>query len=287
MKPLGPVHGDQGGFTLVELLVTMAVLGLVLAAVFGVYMTGTTIGLTGENKAEAQQAARAAALMEEDVRLLGLGCPSAGCPPPAVAPLAGCPPPAQGQIICATPTAAAFWADLTNTSTTLTLNVNVGDTVLNVTAPGGFAVGDTVYLNNGTQFARHTVAAISNNNKTITVNPAIACPPPAPGTACTAPAPLAFPQGAQVGRARLIIYSWNAVTQTLSKDPGDGTGLQPLATGIQAFQLTYFDTSESQILPPINLANIRRIGITLTAQSAAALNRGTFTINSSVRPRNL
>ncbi len=52
-------------------------------------------------------------------------------------------------------------------------------------------------------------------------------------------------------------------------------------------QLTYFDTSESQILPPINLANIRRIGITLTAQSAAALNRGTFTINSSVRPRNL
>lgn len=197
------------------------------------------------------------------------------------------------MITAATPTAITFWADLTNTSTIISCpppaicNVNVGAIVLNVGAPGGFAVGDAVYLINGAQFARHTVGAIGP--ATITVNPAVACPPPAPSTSCP-PAPLAYPQGAQVGRPRLIVYSWNPATLTLSKDPGDGTGLQPLATGIQNFSLRYFDTNDAEILPAnlaANLANIRRIQISMTAQSAAALNRGTFTLNSSVRPRNL
>lgn len=277
---LRSVHCDRRGFTLVELLVTLAILGIVMAAVFTIYSTGNTVGLTGENRAEAQQTARAAMLMEEDLRLIGLGCPPAGCltPPPAGP---------QLMITAASPTATTFWADLTNTSTTLTANVNAGAATLSVVSTAGFAVGDAVYLVNGAQFARHTVAGIGPT--TITVNPAVACPPPAPSTPCPPP-PLAYPAGAQVGRPRLIIYSWNPATQTLSKDPGDGTGLQPLATGIQNFNLRYFDTNDAEILPAnlaANLANIRRIQISMTAQSAAALNRGTFTLNSSVRPRNL
>ncbi len=258
MKPLTPVSGDRRGFTLTELLVTIAILGLVMGAVLSVYMTGTTIGLTGENKAEAQQAARAAALMGEDLRLVGYGFPTS-----------------QPAITAASPTAITFWADLMNTSTTLTANVNAGDVVLQVAATGGFALGDPVYLINGAQFAQGTVGAIGAT--TITVNPAVACPA---GATC----PPAYPQGAQLGRPRSIAYSWNAATLTLTKDAGDGTGPQPLATGIQAFQLIYFDGNEN---PTVVLANIRRIAITLTAQSAAALNRGTFTINSTVRPRNL
>ncbi len=281
---LGSVRGDQRGFTLIELLVTIAILGIVMAAVFTIYATGNTVGLTAENRAEAQQTARAAMLMEEDLRLIGYGCPPAGCltPPPAAP---------QFMITAASATAITFWADLTNTSTPLTANLNAGANVVNVVAGAGlgFAVGDTVYLINGAQFARHTVAA--TGAATITVNPAVACPPPAPSTPCPPP-PLAYPQGAQVGRPRLIIYSWNPATLTLSKDPGDGTGLQPLATGIPNFNLRYFDTNDAEILPanPVgaaNLANIRRIQISMTAQSAAALNRGIFTLNSSVRPRNL
>lgn len=264
MKPLTPVSGDRRGFTLTELLVTIAILGLVMGAVLSVYMSGTTIGLTGENKAEAQQAARAAALMEEDLRLAGYGFPTYF-------------PPSQPQpaITAASPTAITFWADLMNTSTTLTANVNAGTAALPVATTGGFAVNDPVYLINGTQFAQLTVGAIGAT--TITVNPNVACPA---GAIC----PPAYPQGAQLGRPRSVAYSWNAATLTLTKDAGDGTGPQPLATGIQAFQLTYFDGNEN---PTAVLANIRRIAITLTAQSAAALNRGTFTINSTVRPRNL
>ena len=260
MTPVGYVHRDQQGFTLVEFLVAMAVLGLVLAAVFSIFKTGTTIGLTGENKAEAQQGARAAALMEEDLRLAGYGFP----------------PAPQTAFTNASPTLITFWADVASppASTTLTATVNAGATVLNVVGnPGGISIGNTIYLINWNQWETLTVTNIGAT--TITV----------------AKGPLAsYPGGTQVGRPRLITYSWNQVTQTLSKDAGAGGGPQPLATGIQAFQLTYFDTSDLQILPAnllANLANIRRIAITLTAQSAAALNRGTFTINSTVRPRNL
>jgi prepilin-type N-terminal cleavage/methylation domain-containing protein len=280
---LRSVRGDQRGFTLPELLVTVAILGMVMTAVLTVYMTGNTAGVTGENRAEAQQAARAAMLMEEDLKLIGLGCPPAGCPPPAVVPLAGCPPPAQRQIICATPTAMVFWADLTNTSTTLTANANAGANALNVVSNAGFAVGEAIYLINGGQFAQHNVTAVPAAGTTISVNPVVACPA---GVIC----PPAYPQGVQVGRPRLITYSWNPATLTLSKDAGDGNGLQPLVTGIQNFDLRYFNNFEAEIPPAnlaANLANILRIQISMTAQSAAAQNRQIFPLNSSVRPRNL
>lgn len=259
MKTWGVVPDNQRGFTLVELLVAIAILGLVMAALLTMYMTGTTIGLTGENKAEAQQTARAAALMEEDLRLAGYGYP----PPPQLPP----------TITNASPTLITFWADVANASTTLTATANAGGAVLNVVTTAGINAGDTIYLINWNQWQTRTVTGVGATTITLAAGPATA-----------------YPAGSQVGRPRSITYSWNAATQTLFKDAGDGTGLQPLATGIQAFQLTYFDANENQILPAnllANLANIRRIAITLTAQSAAALNRGTFTINSTVRPRNL
>ena len=93
--------------------------------------------------------------------------------------------------------------------------------------------------------------------------------------------------GAVVGRARAIAYSWNQATLTLSKDAGDGAGSQPAVTGVQAFQLRYFDANDAEILPAnlaANLPNIRRVMIDLTARSATALNQGTFRGTSSVRP---
>ncbi len=274
MKTLRVGRRDQHGFTLVELLVTLAILGLVMGAALTVYMTGDTIGQTGQNKAEAQQAARAVMLIEEELRLAGYGVP------PSLTKFVN---DATGST---SSTEVTFLADVANASTTLSANVASGNTTLNVESVAGVAVGDAIYLINGDPYVKLNVTSVNVAPKTIGVQAgplAASCPQEAAVGYC-------FPRGAQVGRPRQIRYSWNAATQTLSKDGGDGTGLQPLATGVQNLQFRYFDTGDVEI-QPVNLAlqlgNIRRIQITVTAQSAAARNRGTFAMTSSVRPRNL
>src|SRR5205809_407329 len=128
------------GFTLTELLITMAILGLVMAAVLGVQMTSSTMFLRGENQAEAQQGARAAMLMEEDLRMVGYGCPDLGCPTPP-------PGGAQQKITAASVNAITFWADTLNVSTQLSAAVAAGATSLPVVNDGGIIVGDRIYLN--------------------------------------------------------------------------------------------------------------------------------------------
>ena len=283
MKVLTVLRRDQRGYTLAELLITIAILGLVMAAVLGVQMTSNMMFLRGENQAGAQQDARAAMLMEEDLRMAGYGCPDNGCVTPA--PGVSCASPGVGA--CATPgkitaaslTAVTLWADTQNASTTIfcTANpppspcVNAGATTLPVASTTSIAVNDWIYLNNGATWDYRRVTGIAGNNLTV------------------AGLTNAYPQGVQVGRPRQLIYQ--VAGNTLSRDAGDGNGLQPLTSGVIGLTFTFYDTTDTLITAAnlnANLANIRRILIqtaTQSAQSASGLS--TFTINTNVRPRNL
>jgi type II secretory pathway pseudopilin PulG len=247
---------NERGFSLTELLVSCGVLGMVLAAVGGVLTTGTQISQDGNSRHEAQQAARAGMIMEEDLKLTGSGYP-----------------PALVKITAATPTSVSFWADITSASTTLTANANVNDTTLNVLSASGFAAGDVIYLINTDQFSTVTVSSAAGTVITLA----------GPGV------PVAYSQGVQVGRPKLVRFVWDNVN-TILKDAGAGAGLQPLAVGVTTCALTYFDANDVAILPanlPTNLGNIRRIVVTLTAQSTGNQEQRTFSLTSSVRPRNL
>ena len=255
-RGLAAAWHDRQGFTLTELLVTLAVMGLVMAALVGVQVSGNTLVLTGENQAQAQQAARTAMLMEEDLRLVGYGYP-----------------PALTAITAASQTSITFWADLNNVSTTLSAALAAGGKTFTVAGGLGINPNDTIYLVNGSTSDALTVKTVVGT--TITVN--------------TGPAN-AYPAGALVGRPLPVTYSWAGTT--LSKDPGDGTGSQALATGVQVQQFSYFDTTDTAILASnvtANLANIRRVAITMTAQSTAPnpCNARSFTVTTYVRPRNL
>jgi prepilin-type N-terminal cleavage/methylation domain-containing protein len=273
MKALNVLRRDQRGYTLAELLITVAILGLIMAAVLAVQMTSNTMFLRGESQAEAQQGARAAMLMEEDLRMAGYGCPDNGCPT-NLATLNYQANGTQLKVSAASATSITFWADTLNASTTLSCNpvpvppalcVNANATTLPVADASGIAAGDRIYLNNGGTWESLTVTAKAGNNLTV---PALTN---------------GYPQGVQVGRPRKIIYQFGGTT--LSKDAGDSNNLQTLATGVQSLTFTYFGTDDA---PTGVLANVRRIQISTTTQSTtSAAGPSTFTINTNVRPRNL
>ena len=259
MRLLRSAPRQEQGYSLAELLVVCAVLGLVMAGVLTLSMTGTTVALSGQNRTEAQQGARSTLLMEEDLRLAGYGFPASTVANPV--------------FVAASATSVTFWADLTNTSTTLSAPAAAGASTLTVTSGAGFANPDLIYVINGGQWETTTV--VSATATTLTLNAGLVA------------TPNAYPAGTQVGHPRQITYSWDGVG-TLSKNAG--TGAQPAATGVTAFQLSYYDSTET-LIPTAslsaNLANIRRVVISMTVQSAAAQNRSTFTLNASIRPRNL
>jgi len=247
----------QTGYTLAELLVALAMTGLIMVGVATLYITGQGIYQAGANQAQALQSSRIAmATLEEDLRLAGYGFPSVANQP---------------KITAATPTSITFWADLTNGSTSLTNDVAVGNTILQVTSTAGIKAGDTIYLINGGQFETPTVVSVTAT--TITINPA---------------AGAAYPRGAQVGRPTLITYTWNPDTQMLDKNAGEGAGLEPVASGIPFFQFSYFGVqgidNDAPLTPPITSpANIRRIQIQMRVQSIGEQ----IVMTSDIRPRNI
>ena len=294
MRALHVLRRDQRGYTLTELMITVAVLGLIMAAVLAVQMTSNTMFLRGENQADAQQGARAAMLMEEDLRMAGYGCPDNGCPTD-LGTLNYSTTGTQLKISEGQGSSITFWADTLNASTPLSATVAAGATTLPVTDASRIAVNDRIYLNNGGTAEACSVTAIAGNN--LTVASCTDVPPCLPAGICTTIASLhnLYPQGVQVGRPRKIVYSF--ANGVLNKDAGDGAGLQTLATGVQSLTFTYFpDTSDTLIalmgtpakVPSANLPTVRRVQVSTTTQSTtSAAEPGTFTINTNVRPRNL
>ncbi len=251
------LDGRESGYSLAELMVVCAVLGLAMAGVLTLYLTGSTVALSGQNRTEAQQGARSTLLMEEDLRQAGYGFPANTSAAPV--------------FVSASGTAVTFWADLTNTTTTLSAAASAGATTLSVVSGTGFAAPNVIYVINQGQSETATVASANSTSIALSGGGLVN----------------AYPAGAQVGRPRQITYSWDGVS-TLSKN--DGTGSQPVATGVTAFQLSYYDPTDT-LIPTASLStslvNIRRVVIAMTVQSTAGQNRATFTLNASVRPRNL
>jgi len=86
MRTPWTITRDHRGFTLTELMVACALIGLVMAGLFGMLQSGQQSYLTGTNQVEAQQALRLALLrMTNEIRDAGY-CPTCGTGSPAITP---------------------------------------------------------------------------------------------------------------------------------------------------------------------------------------------------------
>lgn len=73
MRVAGSMRLDQRGFTLAELLVAIAIMGLVMLGLLTLLKTGNESYLTGSNQVEAQSAARVALeRMSQEIRQAGV-----------------------------------------------------------------------------------------------------------------------------------------------------------------------------------------------------------------------
>ena len=92
MRIVSHARADQRGFTLAEFLVAIAIVGLVMAGVLTIIMTGNQTYLTGSNQVEAQQAARVALeRMVREIRGAGYNPKGTDCPPVPSCPIIGAP----------------------------------------------------------------------------------------------------------------------------------------------------------------------------------------------------
>ena len=90
MRIVSHACADQRGFTLAELLVAIAVVGLIMTGLLTFIMTGNQTYLTGSNQIEAQQAARVALeRMVREIRGAGYNPTGAACPPSKNCPIGG------------------------------------------------------------------------------------------------------------------------------------------------------------------------------------------------------
>jgi prepilin-type N-terminal cleavage/methylation domain-containing protein len=85
MRPTGTALRDQAGFTLTELLIACAIIGVVMAGLFSILTSGQQTYLVGSNTVEAQQELRLVIQrMTNEIRNAGY-CPTCGTGSPAVA----------------------------------------------------------------------------------------------------------------------------------------------------------------------------------------------------------
>jgi len=92
MRIVSHACADQRGFTLAELLVAIAVVGLIMTGLLSLMMTGNQTYLTGSNQIEAQQAARVALeRMVREIRGAGYNPKGALCLPVTNCPIVGAP----------------------------------------------------------------------------------------------------------------------------------------------------------------------------------------------------
>lgn len=261
--------GKNAGYTLVELLIVVAILGLIALAIGGVYQVSVQAYTRSASLEDAQLGARAGlARMITELRLIGAfwnGATGAGT-----------------AITATTATSITFMADvngdtvINGAETTTTAAIASGSTAVVVNASATnvassfnvyqtAALNDYLYIANGAMREVSQISGVSGS--TLTLATALAN---------------SYPTTGIVRSVETVTYNFDAGTGSLTRSVG-GSGAAAIVDNVTGLTLTYFDANGT-LLNPVTLALIREIQISLTTQGSDGSRR---TMTSRVRPRNL
>jgi prepilin-type N-terminal cleavage/methylation domain-containing protein len=249
-KPEAPTRIFEKGFTLIEILVVLAIMGIVLASLYGVLRTQQRSFAVQEEVSSVQRDARSAlSILERDVRTAGLGVPRGNSPVSAVQNGTLLDPTAPDQVgVNRTIGPITF---LTSNTVTQPGNNIAVDSV------AGFSVGDTINLITllgNTSVGQYTINGIDAGAKLLSLD----------GT------PAGITTGDLLAKNfKTVTYSvvTNGVTNRQELHRNDGVVDSVLVDGVLDFQLVYGLEDGTTSNSPTDLSTVRRVQISLTAET--------------------
>jgi prepilin-type N-terminal cleavage/methylation domain-containing protein len=245
---------NQKGYTLMELVIGVALLGLIFAAVTQLFQISLTVQARGNTTEEALSQARTPITqLVHDLQQAGAGFAAS-----------------TGIFTLATSTSLTVRGDLDDIETTLAAAASTGATSLTVASTSGLAVGKSVLVSDGPIRENLIITAISGN--TVTVGSALVN---------------SYPVGSIVRSAETVTYTFASLTLSRSQDGGASNAL---ADNLSALAFTYQDGSTPPVtLNPTTQAvrdQIRQVTVQLSGQGTGS-QPAIRNFQLVVRPRNL
>ncbi|MBI1988077.1 MAG: hypothetical protein HYS70_07015 [Nitrospinae bacterium] len=255
---------QERGSTLAEVFISLAITGIILAAVYALFISQNKSYIAQQDVIQLlQDSQNATNVLAKDLRMAGYGVPVATYPgnPCLGNPDNSC------RITAASATSLTTNGNFRRVSPTLREFAASGQATLQVQSITGFAVGDTIWITNGTNSEPKTISGITGGGSpSLTVNANLSN---------------SYNAGSTVHQSRTITYTY--ANGTLSRTMGGVQ--QTLVQNVTAFSFTYTYSGA------VSLTNIRQIMASLTVQTAKALpdtgKKRTVTFQTIVAPQNL
>lgn len=279
--------GGTGGFTLVEALVTMAVLGIATASLYAVLFNSQKAYDVGTRHAVRNQSVRGAIeILGRDLRAAGSG--SGGTP--IYASYNGTP-----MILYAvTPHYSAAGMDsvfilaaLSGTESTISQRMPQPSAELKCTSVNGFEIGDLCIITDGTTTNLFMVTQVQQSSLHLQHNPASPWNPPGGLTN--------FPPGGYPAGSR--IYKIDAITHYIDTNHPRGAKMvrkvgtlgvpQIMADEVTGMQFLYHLSDGIETRNPPDVSLIRGVTVTLVSSVPGRQSAHVETLRTTVWPRSL
>lgn len=243
-------NNQQRGFTLIEVMVAVALLGIVLTSLYNLFISQVRTFEAQRDVSTTQRDIRASiGLLERDIRMAGLGV-ARGTNPIALV--------QNGTLLnAAAPDTISINFSRGPVTYLISATVTQPGNIIQVNSVNDFIVGDTVNIiskYNNNLLGGYVINAINTVANTLSLT--------------------ADPSAAGLDTGDFAIRSFNTVTYSVAANVvsgrnelirNDGTVQSVIIDGVNDFQLSYIMNNGTETSIPATLSDIRRIRIDLIA----------------------